>query len=131
MTGGGQLLNAGGPKVRHGFELHCDASQEPNNLVVTWSGGKRFRLTELVSASCSDDPDIEPNPRGARFDTYRGAGRGLSGGASGAVAEWTVTDTGQPGGYDFFDIVITDSDGTVILDVSGNLDGGNHQAHEK
>jgi len=32
MTGGGSIFTDTGMRVTHGFELHCDATREPNNL---------------------------------------------------------------------------------------------------
>jgi len=126
MTGGGSVFQ--GSRVTHGFELHCDASEEPNNLEVNWDGNS-FHLESLDSARCSDDPAIEPNPPTADFDTYEGAGTGRYNGVSGATAEWTFTDAGEPGGGDTAQISIKDVGGNVVLSVSGNLNKGNHQAH--
>ena len=131
MTGGGSVFTADGVRVTHGFELHCDANQEPNNLQVNWGKGNKFHLESLTSASCNDDPAIEPNPPAAGFDTYEGVGTGRYNGVSGATATWTFTDAGEPGNSDFAELVITDAGGNVVLSVSGNLNRGNHQAHEE
>lgn len=130
MTGGGSVFATDGVRVTHGFELHCDPSVEPNRLQVNW-GGNRFHLQSLTSASCSDDPDIDEGHPVAGFDTYVGEGTGRYNGVPGATATWTFTDAGEPGANDFAEIVITDADGNTVLSVSGNLDRGNHQAHEE
>ncbi len=127
MTGGG-VFTSDGLRVTHGFELHCDASQGPNNLQVNWDGN-RFHLEGLTSAACSDDPNIDEAPPVAGFDTYKGTGTGRYNGVSGATAEWTFTDAGEPGSNDFAKIVIKDADSNVVLSVSGTLNRGNHQAH--
>jgi len=141
MTGGGTGgdsagCTVGGVHVKHGFELHCDANQTPNNLEVNWTidgetGSHRFHLEALDIVSCTDNPLLDENPPVAGFDTYEGSGTGLYNGVSGATAVWVFTDDGEPGRNDLFDIVITDASGNNVLDVSCFLDGGNHQAHKK
>jgi hypothetical protein len=126
MTGGGSVM---GSKVTHGFELHCDASQGPNNLQVNWGKGNKFHLESLTSANCSDNSNIDEAPPVAGFDTYKGSGTGRYNGVSGATATWTFTDAGEPGNNDFTEIVIRDAAGNIVLSVSGNLKNGNHQAH--
>ncbi len=128
MTGGGSIFN-GSIRVTHGFELNCNASRMPNNLQVNWNMGRRFHLESLTSASCTDDPAINPNPPSAGFDTYEGRGTGSYNGVPGAQAHWIFTDAGEPGSRDSATIQIWDVNGNLILSVSGNLRGGNHQAH--
>lgn len=125
MTGGGSVFTTAGVRVTHGFELHCDATHNPNNLEVNWDKGNNFHLTSLTSAQCFDDPGITPNPPAARFDTYIGSGVGLCNGLP-AAATWTFTDAGEPGRNDSATINIT---GGCSLPVSGNLQNGNQQAH--
>lgn len=132
MTGGGSVLQDGG-RVTHGFELHCDPSIGPNNLEVNWRGrGWRgsdgFHLETLETAECLDTI-LDETPPTAGFDTYIGSGTGRYNGMSGYTANWVFTDAGQPGRDDTATIVITDPDGNVVLDVSGNLQQGNQQAH--
>jgi uncharacterized repeat protein (TIGR01451 family) len=125
ITGGGTVV---GTSVHHGFELYCDKTKSPNNLEVNWGHGNRFHLVSLTSAACSDDPSISEGHPVAGFDTYRGTGTGTYNGTSGATAEWVMTDAGEPGKNDRFQIKITDASGNVVLDVSGKIKG-NHQAH--
>ena len=130
MTGGGRVTT-GSMQATYGFgfELHCDAKRNPNNLEVNWGNGSNFHLERLTTASCSDNPAIVPNPPAAGFDTYRGTGTGRYKGSSGATAEWTFTDAGEPGTNDTAKIVIKDAGGNTALSVSGNLTGGDNQAH--
>jgi hypothetical protein len=131
MTGGGSIFTDTGMRVTHGFELHCDASQGPNNLEVNWGPGDRFHLESLTFAECSDDPTITPTPPPAPFDTYHGAGTGKLDGVDGATAEWTLTDAGEPGTQDTFSLTVKDADGNVVLSFSQKrLTYGNHQAHK-
>ena len=130
MTGGGSVFTEDRTRVTHGFELHCDASEVPNNLQVNWDKGNKFHLESLDSARCSDDPKIDEAPPVAGFDTYKGKGTGRYNGVSGATIEFTFTDAGEPGKNDFAQITITDASG-VVLTVSGNLKNGNHQAHKE
>jgi len=129
MTGGGSILSSRYGRVTHGFELHCDVNDGPNNLEINWGRGNRFHLKHLTSATCSDDPAISPEPPEAGFDTYVGKGTGLYNGQDGATAEWKFTDAGEPGTKDWASIVIRDSHGVVVLSVEGYLNRGKHQAH--
>jgi signal peptidase len=144
MTGGGSVFNES-IRITHGFELHCNPGCKPNNLEINWckeekdKDGKckkeckadnHFHLENLISAFCSDDPGISPNPPNAGFDTYVGNGTGRLNGVDGAIAEWTFTDAGEPGTKDFVKIVIKYPNGTIALSVSGFLDKGNQQAHK-
>ena len=140
MTGGGSInVSLGGDlakpvRITHGFELYCDASKGPNNLQVNW-GNERFHLDSLNSALCVDNPSINPNPPSASFDTYHGKGVGRYKKGNGpwqtATAEWTFTDAGEPGkGADSMAILIKVGS-TVVLQATGILDGGNHQAHKE
>lgn len=131
MTGGGSVFAADGTRVRHGFTLHCDVNERPNRLQVTWGKGNKFHLENLSAVLCSDDPAIDPHPPGAAFDTHQGMGSGRFNGVSGATARWTFTDAGQPGVDDLAEITIEDAGGNVVLLVSGNLNNGNHQAHDE
>ena len=126
MTGGGNIVQ--GHRVTHGFILQCDADEQPNSLQVNWNRN-RFHLESLDTATCTDDSAIEPFPPAAEFDTYRGTGTGSYNGDPGATAQWTFTDAGEPGRDDWAQIIITDANGNVVLSISGNLNGGNHQAH--
>ena len=133
MTGGGSIFDTvevtWTGRTTHGFELHCDR-RNPNNLQINW-GGNRFHLETLTSAVCTDDPTIEPNPPGASFDTYDGAGDGRYNGAPGYCADWRFTDAGEGGSGDYADIRISDCAGTTVLSVQGYLTYGNHQAHSQ
>lgn len=131
MTGGGSVFMKDGTRVTHGFELHCDIAQGPNNLEVNWGKGNKFHLENLKSASCSDDQNITPNPPPAGFDTYIGKGTGRYNGISGATIEFTFTDAGEPGKNDVAKMTIKDASGNVVLAVVGKLQSGNHQAHAK
>jgi len=130
MTGGGSVFTAAGARVTHGFEIHCDVTKTPNNIEVNWGSGQNFHLTTLTSARCLDDPSIVANPPNVGFDTFIGVGIGTLNGVAGAKIEFTFTDAGEPGTKDSATIKITDAGGNVVLQVSGNLDKGNQQAHK-
>lgn len=131
MTGGGSVFTDDGQRVTHGFQLRCDASREPQSLEINWGKGNKFHLEQLTFASCTDDPTIEPQPPAADFDTYEGEGNGRYNGVAGATAHWIFTDAGQPGVRDTATIEIRDVSGNLVLEVSGNLNKGNHQAHAR
>jgi hypothetical protein len=140
MTGGGSVFDneqgevtIDGNRVTHGFELHCDANRNPNNLQINWkdaqSNQHHFHLTDYLTAVCSDSPLIAPEPPVASFDTLVATGNGKYDGEAGAYAEWTFTDAGEGGSGDTATIRVWDADGNLVLDVSGFLTFGNHQAH--
>ena len=128
MTGGGSVFTEDNVRVTHGFTLHCNVVESPNSLEVNWEGN-RFHLESLDSVLCTDDPNIDPNPPAADFDTYEGKGSGRYNGVSGATALWTFTDASQPGRNDTAAIRIFDAGGNLVLEVANNLNSGNHQAH--
>jgi len=131
MTGGGSVFGSGQNRVTHGFELHCSADDQPNNLEVNWNKGDRFHLEQLTAASCINDPDINEGMPTAGFDTYIGSGTGRYNGVSGATIEWYFTDAGEPGkDNDIATILIRDVNNNVVLSVNGSLNQGNHQAHD-
>ncbi len=129
MTGGGSFF-AGNVRFTHGFELHCDPADLPNNLEINWRGSSNaFHLTSLTSAVCTDDPAISPLPPAAPFDTYMGVGTGTLNGVPGAVITFTFTDAGEGGSSDVADISIVPPGGGTPIVASNTLQQGNHQAH--
>ena len=132
MTGGGSIF-CDLWRVTHGFELHCDNNDGtipgPNNLQINWGGGNNFHLTRLVTVDCINDPTISERPPVARFDTITGTGIGRFNNEPGATIRFRLTDAGEPGTNDTARFVITDAHGNVVLDCTGDLDEGNHQAH--
>jgi hypothetical protein len=132
MTGGGSVLS-GSTKVTHGFELHCNVNALPNNLEINW-GSKpenNFHLTNLTSATCTDDPKIDSGHPRAPFDTYVGAGTGTLNNKTGYNAVWTLTDAGEPGKNDTFSLTIykTGNSTPIISFTDLKLSVGNQQAH--
>jgi hypothetical protein len=127
MTGGGSVFTTDGIRVTHGFELHCNPADVPNNLEINWDGGNNFHLTSLTSAMCVDDPAIAPNPPQAGFDTFIGTGVGTCNGLPANIS-FVLTDAGEPGTLDTATYTIT---GGCSLTVSGNLTKGNQQAHNQ
>ena len=129
MTGGGSVITKEYGRVTHGFELHCDGNQSPNNLEVNWGKGNKFHMTNLTLARCSDNPGIDEAPPVAGFDTYFGAGIGRLNGEPGYHIFFRFTDAGEPGKKDWARIWIRNTDWVIIFDIQGNLKNGNHQAH--
>jgi hypothetical protein len=128
MTGGGSIIS-NGLRVTHGFELNCDAAQNPQRLEINWQGN-RFHLEQLNTAFCSNNPSIDQGQPAAGFNVYTGSGAGRLNGVSGATIEFVFTDAGEPGANDFASYTIRDSDGNLILTASGDLNKGNQQAHQ-
>lgn len=131
MTGGGNLFNADGDKVTHGFELHCNIVRAPGNLQINWAHGTAFHLETITSSGCFNNELFSSSPRQAPFDTIWGRGTGRLNDGRRASAEWTFTDRGEPGREDTARIFIWDDEGNLILSVDPDLqlNGGNHQAH--
>jgi hypothetical protein len=129
MTGGGSVFTSDGTRVTHGFELHCNIKNTPNNLEVNWGPGNDFHLETLSAAVCFTDSSISADPPAAGFNTLIGAGTGSYNGVAGATVQFTFTDAGEPGRNDTAKIVIKDATNATVLTVSGKLDNGNQQAH--
>lgn len=134
MTGGGGQLRVGDIQVSRGFTIHCDITLS-NNVEVNW-GADHWHLDKpLTSAECVDDPNVDPAPPPAPFDTFIGEGIGRLNDVDGSVIRFTFVDSGEPGGKeDRATIEIwapgddPDTD-TPILSVDGLLHHGNLQAH--
>lgn len=134
MTGGGNQLRIDGVRISRGFTIHCDITLS-NNIEINWTGGNKWHLDKpITSAICLDDPQYDPVPPAAPFDTFIGEGVGRLNGVDGSVVRFTFVDDGEPGTSDRATIDIwapgDDPDvDTPVLSVSGLLDHGNIQAH--
>lgn len=152
MTGGGRTHAADGTKVTHGFVLRCatctttttsgdddhDKKRHHDAFQVNWGRNDKFKLEQVLSASCIDDPSIDPGSNNRcdddeddnpQFDTHSGRGTGRYNGESGATVEWTSTNAGRSGRNDHVRLLIRDAAGTVVLAVDAVLKDGNHTAH--
>ena len=87
-------------------------------------------MLELTSAICIDDPEINPKPPAAPFDTFTGKGTGRFNGVEGATINFEFVDKGEPGKSDTVWIQILDKDGNKVLNVDGSIKYGNLQAHK-
>lgn len=128
MTGGGKINT--NMILTHGFVLHCDPADEANRLEINWDKGNRFHLETVTEINCYDDPAQSPTPPKAGFDTLELSGFGRYNGESGAFVWVQFTDFGEPGKNDWATMVIYDDEGSLIIDVTGVLKNGNHQAHK-
>jgi hypothetical protein len=135
MTGGGSIFDVEyGGRVTHGFVLHCVPRNSDNLQVVDHVSGQSFHLERLISATCPDDPAIDPNPPDAVFDTFNGMGEGRCKQPDRpCIATWTFTDGGERGGCvrDTAFIEVREANGEPVFSVSGDVDCGNHQAHSR
>lgn len=129
MSGGG-MVKQNNVKYTHNFTLRCDDASPWNWMQIKWGNGwrnkKKFRLTELTSAVCSEQPDIDAAWPKAGFNTFKGAGNGVLNGEP-ATINFEITDAGEPGRNDEIRYTITGDKG---VSVSGKLKWGNHQAHK-
>src|SRR5207244_1885687 len=62
MTGGGSIFTAGGVRVTHGFELHCNPLIGPNNLEINWGNGNNFHLEQVIDCTCTETILDQENP---------------------------------------------------------------------
>ncbi len=133
FTGGGSIFLNGNKDLRvtHGFELHCNPADKPNNLEVNFGHGDQFHLTDLTTASCFLDTSIPgPGNPSAPFNTITGTGTGRFDGVAGATVSFTITDQGEPGKADTLAITIKAANGTTVLSAPATvLTFGNQQAH--
>jgi len=150
MTGGGKfngnVNNAPEPNPKipllvHGFIVHCDPTQRPNNLEINWKDPQsgvehQVHPTPLNEAHCEMNPALgKPNPPEANFNTWVGSGTGRLDGKSGASIYAILTDQSQPAGTqtggpgDWSTLVIYSADGILVLNVTDTLFGGAQQAH--
>jgi hypothetical protein len=139
ITGGGSVFTAAGVRVTHGMQLRAPATEHPQSLQVNWhvegQTEMHFHLEGLTSATCVDNPNIDPEMPRTRYDTFIATGTGRLNGDAGATIELVFTDGGEPGGKagdpvpDTATMLIKDAAGTVVLTVSGPLHFGNHQMH--
>lgn len=133
MTGGGNQVTLGSVKITRGFTIHCDIVLS-NNLQINWPGHKWHLAKPLTSATCLDDPLIDPAPPPAPFDTFIGEGLGSLDGVGGSLVRFTFIDAGEPGGdNDKASIQIyagSTPASALVLDVPLSfLTKGNLQAH--
>ena len=130
MTGGGGQITIGDVYITRGLTVHCDIVLS-NNLEINWPDNKWHLDKPLTSATCIDDPNYNPEPPAAPFDTFIGVGIGRLNGVDGYRVEFIFIDSGEKGGkHDKSQIVIYAPDNTVVLNVPlDDLDNGNLQAH--
>jgi len=143
MTGGGSIFTlpgvgtAGGTRVTHGFEIHCDPNNVPNRLEVNWPDANNFHMLVLTNATCTYDPAVgPPNQPPAGFNTFDGIGIGKFNNLPDYKIVFRFTDAGEPGRDDIAIYKVYDPNGTLIFQSGGATDApikltfGNHQAHK-
>lgn len=135
MTGGGGQFTLNDVHVTRGFTIHCDLALS-NNVEVNWPDGNQWHIDKpLTSAVCIDDPNVEPAPPPAPFDTFIGEGIGRLNGVDGSFIRFTFVDSGEPGGKSDLATILIWAPGAdpdvddPVLSVDGFLDHGNIQAH--
>lgn len=136
---GVNFKNTKDTRVTHGFTLHCDASRDPNRLQVNWGPVKneqKFHLLTLTTATCTDNPNIDPQQPNADFDTIEGTGTGRFNNVDGVNVWFRFDDAGEPGKNDRVWMKIW-KDATVYLNTGSQdiseglkLNVGNQQAHQ-
>jgi hypothetical protein len=136
-----------GEVEHHAFSMDCffptgDDPGRKDHLQVSWtddSGERgRFRMLLLQDARCTSAGD--PTPPRSNFNTMEGEGVGLCRTSETGNVEFPaeirfrLTDNGEPGRLDTAEFhVSSPAEAAPVLcdlDSNGNLDGGNHQAHQ-
>jgi hypothetical protein len=157
MTGGGSIFMGTqadgdffvepGTRLTHGFELHCDITEGPNNLQVEIhrpdGQGGTFHMDHLTAAYCYNSPTINAGKPTAPFNSLFGQGTGRYNGTPGYCADWEFTDAGEPGTDDQIQSMriwqpanpgdcSTNAAGPIVFaSTAGHtLTYGNHQAHK-
>jgi hypothetical protein len=134
FTGGGWTEIASGLKISQGLTIHCDRIQS-NNLEINWKDANdvqhQFHMTEhLTTVACTDSASIPQPPPAAPLDTLIGTGTGRFDGTDGFTVEFTLVDSGEPGG-DNDQVALRIFQGSnVVLNVPlQEITKGNLQAH--
>lgn len=120
MTGGGTF---GSPTVTHDMRLDC-AGSSSDKLTASWSGGN-LSLTGVESIRCTDTLS-----GGTGFDTISGRGTATCNGLPTSI-EWRFTDAGEAGRSDTATINVTGGGPCSGFFSTGDLSGGNQQAHPR
>lgn len=133
MTGGGvKATGTGGEIVTFGLTLHCDITLS-NNLEVNWRGHQWHLDKPILSALCTNEPDIDAPPPPSPIDTFEGTAMGRLDGVWGSFAEFRFQDAGEPGRNDTVEITIYeggDNTTPIALEVEfQKISVGNWQMH--
>ena len=132
VTGNAAHVDAEYGFVTTAIRLRCfgDESASSNSIQVNWGRGSRFRLDDVGSSLCYDDPTIDAGMPVAASNTFIFTGTGAYNGVPGATIQLRVTDAGEPGiGVDEVDIVVLSAGGQTVLETSALVSAGNVQAH--
>jgi hypothetical protein len=131
---GRMVSNGARSGAKFASTIDCPASVANANHrpFTVQQGASTFKLTNVTTDRCFDDPSFTPSPAPAatNFDTQEGTGAGTVNGASGYTIEWRFEDRGAPSANDRAMIRVTrNSDGAVIIDVPlGTLSSGQNYA---
>lgn len=133
MTGGGvKATGTNGEVVTFGLTLHCDIDLS-NNLEVNWRGHQWHLDKPILTAICTNEPDIDAPPPPSPIDTFEGTAMGRLDGVWGSFAEFRFQDAGEPGRNDTVEITIYeggDNTTPVALRVDfQKISVGNWQMH--
>lgn len=134
FTGGGQVNVSPAQILRktyatHDFEL-CYSAENAFGGMLKYQDPRtrdKFRATTFTSIIFIDDPLINPKHPAARFDKAIVEGVGTLNKTPGVRFRAVLTDAGEPGSSDRFEIQFPDGQNAGVPDKA--LSGGNHQAH--
>lgn len=125
MTGGGSVFGTNSFRTTHGFQIRCGRPDQ-SNLEVNWDSGNGFHATSFSNLVCDGPSTTKP---AAGFNRLTGQAQGRYNGKP-ATAWFQFVDLSEPGTQDTASILVFDENGNVVLDVTGTLEKGNHQAHK-
>ena len=134
FTGGSTTELASGLTIHNGLTIHCDLLLS-NNLQINWKDANdvqhQFHMTEhLTTVACTDSASIPQPPPAAPLDTLIGTGTGRFDGTPGYTVEFTLVDSGEPGGREDRIALRIFLGSSVVLNVPlQDITKGNLQAH--
>lgn len=109
-----------------GGSISCDGVAKKSFEYKDHQRNVAFKLATVTSVVCSTTAGVGQGQPRAGFNTLVLIGRS----SDGKRVEATFIDAGEPGRNDTVDIKVFNAGGTQISSVSGNLGGGNLQAHK-
>jgi hypothetical protein len=116
----GRMVGKGSQGANHwAFTTTCQNAAASRNPWQLRDGSNRYRLTNITSRACTDDPAITPADPSMAFDTIVYEGTGTKNGAPGYKFEVIAKDGGSGGANDTTSIVIKTPSDVTEKSISG------------
>jgi hypothetical protein len=121
MVGRGSVSD-GGLTASYRYVLDCNRFSLRRPRLKIRLDGRRFRLSNIDSVDCFDDPAVTTPAAG--FDTQFGTATGTLSGEGQVRVFWTLVDGGAGGADDSVDLFIERAEGDVLFFGSAAPPGG-------